>query len=56
MAQSPTAVLSPTSNRLHPVDADLTHGLPVSLQLVARRLEEEKALAMCRCVLEALGQ
>lgn len=31
------------------------HGLPVSLQLVARRLEEEKVLAMGKKVLEVLG-
>ena len=30
-------------------------GLPISLQLVARRLEEEKALAMGKVVLEALS-
>lgn len=30
------------------------HGLPISLQLVARRLEEEKVLAMGERVLEAL--
>ncbi|KAL6824688.1 amidase signature domain-containing protein [Trichoderma sp. SZMC 28015] len=36
-------------------DADLMHGLPISLQLVARRLEEEKVLAMTGRVLEALA-
>lgn len=36
------------------VDADLLHGLPISLQLVARRLEEEKAIAMTRYVLRCL--
>ncbi|KAK5991932.1 Acetamidase [Cladobotryum mycophilum] len=35
-------------------DADLLHGLPISLQLIARRLEDEKALAMTKRVLEAL--
>jgi len=35
-------------------DAEAVHGLPVSLQLVARRLEEEKVLAMTEVVLEAL--
>ncbi|RDW70503.1 Fatty-acid amide hydrolase [Aspergillus mulundensis] len=33
----------------------LMHGMPISLQLVARRLEEERLLAMCRRVLEAVG-
>ncbi|KAF2813069.1 fatty-acid amide hydrolase [Mytilinidion resinicola] len=32
----------------------LVHGMPVSLQLIARRLEEEKVLAMTKTVLEAL--
>ncbi|POR33152.1 Acetamidase [Tolypocladium paradoxum] len=36
-------------------DADMMDGLPISLQLVARRLEEEKVLAMGRVVLEALS-
>lgn len=31
------------------------HGLPISLQLVARRLEEEKVLAMTGVVLKALS-
>lgn len=35
-------------------DADLVHGMPISLQLVARRLEEEKVLAMTRRVLAVL--
>ncbi|KAF2083518.1 fatty-acid amide hydrolase [Saccharata proteae CBS 121410] len=35
-------------------DAAGVHGMPVSLQLVARRLEEEKVLAMTERVLEAL--
>lgn len=30
------------------------HGLPISLQLVGRRLEEEKVLAMTRQVLRAI--
>lgn len=30
------------------------HGMPVSLQLVGRRLEEEKVLAMTRIVLQAV--
>ncbi|THX02884.1 acetamidase [Aureobasidium pullulans] len=36
-------------------NAGAVHGMPVSLQLVASRLEEEKALAMTRVVLEGLG-
>ncbi|KAF2017663.1 acetamidase [Aaosphaeria arxii CBS 175.79] len=32
----------------------LVHGMPVSLQLVARRLEEEKLLAMTKTVLQAI--
>lgn len=35
-------------------DADAIHGQPVSLQLVAKRLEEEKVLAMTATVLQAL--
>ncbi|KAF2820221.1 amidase [Ophiobolus disseminans] len=35
-------------------DPGLLHGHPVSLQLVAKRLEEEKVLAMTAVVLEAL--
>ncbi|CAN9340593.1 unnamed protein product [Alternaria alternata] len=33
---------------------ELLHGLPVSLQLVAQRLEEEKVLAMTESVLQAI--
>ncbi|KAM4055852.1 amidase [Hirsutella rhossiliensis] len=48
--------LSPECKAIHEeYDAALMHGLPVSLQLVARRLEEEKVLAMGQCVLEALS-
>ncbi|KAF5662235.1 general amidase [Fusarium heterosporum] len=36
-------------------DAELVHGLPVSLQIVARRLEEEKVLAMAKLVHETLA-
>lgn len=32
------------------------HGLPINLQLVARRLEEEKVIGMCRTVLSALSE
>lgn len=35
-------------------DAEAVHGMPVSLQLVAKRLEEEKVLAMTAAVLKAL--
>ena len=30
------------------------NGLPISLQIVGRRLEEEKVIAMCRKVLSVL--
>ncbi|KAI1040865.1 hypothetical protein LB505_008784 [Fusarium chuoi] len=36
-------------------DAELVHGLPVSLQIVARRLEEEKVIAMAKLVHETVG-
>ena len=35
-------------------DAEAVHGMPVSLQLVAQRLEEEKVLAMTATILQAL--
>jgi len=35
-------------------DAAAVHGMPVSLQLVAKRLEEEKVLAMTATVRRAL--
>ncbi|KAJ5812227.1 hypothetical protein N7474_008528 [Penicillium riverlandense] len=35
-------------------NANLVHGMPVSLQLVARRLEEEKVLVMTETVLKSL--
>ena len=35
-------------------DADVVDGMPLSLQLVAQRLEEEKVIAMTRVVLQAL--
>ena len=37
-----------------PDDAAAVHGMPVSLQLVAQRLEEEKVIAMTRTVMKAL--
>ncbi|CBX97749.1 hypothetical protein IAQ61_001049 [Plenodomus lingam] len=36
-------------------DAELLHGLPVNLQLIAQRLEEEKVLAMTATVLQAVA-
>lgn len=37
-----------------PDDPAVVHGMPVSLQLVARRLEEEKVIAMTKKVLSVL--
>lgn len=36
-------------------DADAMHGLPVGVQIVGRRLEEEKVLAVMKRVEDALG-
>lgn len=36
-------------------NANNIHGMPVSLQLVGRRLEEESALTMAEVVLQTLG-
>ena len=36
-------------------DADAMHGLPVGVQVIGRRLEEEKVLACMERVEEALG-
>jgi amidase len=36
-------------------DADLVHGMPVSLQLIGNRLQEEKVLAMTGTVLQAMN-
>jgi Asp-tRNA(Asn)/Glu-tRNA(Gln) amidotransferase A subunit family amidase len=36
-------------------NADNIHRMPVSLQLVGRRLEEESALMMAEVVLQTLG-
>lgn len=36
-------------------DAHAVHGMPISLQLVAQRLEEEKVIAMVKRVLETLS-
>ncbi|KAF2107543.1 amidase signature domain-containing protein [Lophiotrema nucula] len=47
--------LSETCKEVHEeYDAELVHGMPVSLQLIAKRLEEEKVLAMTRTVLDAI--
>lgn len=37
-------------------DADAMHGLPVGVQVVGRRLEEEKVLAIMKRVEDALGE
>ena len=37
-------------------DADAMHGLPVGVQIVGRRLEEEKVLMIMRRVEDALGE
>ncbi|KIW02020.1 uncharacterized protein PV09_06525 [Verruconis gallopava] len=67
----PTGFTASIDQEPHPPEASLTElcqdvqqrynpeavrGMPVSLQLVARRLEEEKVLAMTATILEALGQ
>lgn len=36
-------------------DADKMHGLPVGVQVIGRRLEEEKVLTLMKRVEEALG-
>jgi Asp-tRNA(Asn)/Glu-tRNA(Gln) amidotransferase A subunit family amidase len=36
-------------------DADKMHGLPVGVQVVGRRLEEEKVIAVMKRVEDALG-
>jgi Amidase len=36
-------------------DADAMHGLPVAVQIVGRRLEEEKVLAVMRRIEKMLG-
>lgn len=37
-------------------DADAMHGLPVGVQIIGRRLEEEKVLALMERVEGALGE
>ncbi|KAL8388947.1 hypothetical protein RB595_008914 [Gaeumannomyces hyphopodioides] len=47
--------LSPTCQAIHTeYDADAVHGMPISLQLVARRLEEEKVIAMVKHILDII--
>ncbi|GAP89722.2 putative fatty-acid amide hydrolase [Rosellinia necatrix] len=36
-------------------NADVVHGMPISLQLIAQRLEEEKCIEMCKVIKEALN-
>ncbi|ROW05086.1 hypothetical protein VSDG_00580 [Cytospora chrysosperma] len=48
--------LSETCGEIHAeYDAHVVHDMPISLQLVARRLEEEKVIAMVKRVLETLS-
>jgi len=37
-------------------DAERMHGLPVGVQVVGRRLEEEKVLAVMKRIEDALGE
>ena len=37
-------------------DAEAMHGLPVGIQIVGRRLEEEKVLSIMKRVEDALGE
>ena len=37
-------------------DADAMHGLPVAVQIVGRRLEEEKVLSIMKRVEDSLGE
>ncbi|KAJ0359960.1 hypothetical protein COL154_007846 [Colletotrichum chrysophilum] len=47
--------LGPVCEAVHAeYDPNDVHGMPISLQLVARRLEEEKAIAMVKQVLEVI--
>jgi len=38
----------------HDYDAEFYHGAPVALQIVGRRLEEEKVLEMCEVIADSL--
>ncbi|KAF2638234.1 amidase [Massarina eburnea CBS 473.64] len=55
----PVANYTPLSDHCQKVyqsyNAELVHGMPVSLQLVAKRLEEEKVLDMTSAVLKAIS-
>jgi Asp-tRNA(Asn)/Glu-tRNA(Gln) amidotransferase A subunit family amidase len=42
-------------NALVPDDPDTYHGAPASIQLVGRRLEEEKLLSIAKVVVDALA-
>jgi amidase len=46
--------LGSTNNKCLADNPKDVHGMPISLQLVARRLEEEKLLSMLETVLKAL--
>lgn len=35
-------------------NAEVVHGMPISLQLVAQRLEEEKCIEMCKSILKTI--
>ncbi|KAF2196712.1 acetamidase-like protein [Delitschia confertaspora ATCC 74209] len=54
----PNAEYSPLSETCQTIHSeynpDIVHGMPVSLQLVARRLEEEKVLSMTNTILQAI--
>ncbi|KAI5244983.1 acetamidase [Aureobasidium subglaciale] len=55
-AASGARPLSQTDSQIQAeYNAEAVHGMPVSLQLVAGRLEEEKVVSMTRVVLEDLG-
>lgn len=43
-----------TSQLTCPDNAGIVHGMPVSLQLISKRLEEEKVLSMTETVLQAV--
>jgi amidase len=54
-AESGTKPLSQVDAQIQAECEWLIDRMPVSLQLVANRLEEEKVVAMARVVLEGLG-
>lgn len=48
--------LSDNCKQVHEIySPDAVHGMPISLQLVAKRLEEEKVLAMTETILQAIN-